>query len=150
MTNPTGLCKCGCGQRTGLSLFTRTALGRRAGEPADYVRGHNATHQKTRIDPFAGRTVAGENGCIEWTGARLPSGYGHLHWMGDLHRAHRLRWLLEHGPIPDGMYVCHSCDNRPCVNIEHLFLGTAADNNRDCVAKGRWRTGPRRRVSDGI
>lgn len=51
--------------------------------------------------------------------------------------AHRLAWTLFHGPIPDGMLVCHRCDVRPCFNPEHLFLGTAQDNTDDMIAKGR-------------
>lgn len=52
-------------------------------------------------------------------------------------RTHRLAWQLANGPIPIGMFVCHHCDNPPCCNPEHLFLGTALDNNRDRHEKGR-------------
>lgn len=51
--------------------------------------------------------------------------------------AHRLAWIEAHGPIPKGLCVCHRCDNRRCINVEHLFLGTTRDNARDCWAKGR-------------
>lgn len=51
--------------------------------------------------------------------------------------AHRWAWIDANGPIPDGMFVCHQCDNPSCVRPEHLFLGTLADNNRDMFAKGR-------------
>jgi len=79
--------------------------------------------------------------CIEWAGARTSSGYGCRRQQGKLVYLHRLAWEDAHGPIPAGMFVCHRCDNPPCYNVEHLFLGTAADNNRDMYAKGRGRHG---------
>jgi hypothetical protein len=75
------------------------------------------------------------DGCWEWTGARLPSGYGYL-WNGAAREyAHRFAWRLEHGPIPPGLEVRHRCDNRACVR--HTLLGTHAENMADMVARGR-------------
>ena len=56
---------------------------------------------------------------------------------GTFWRAHRFAWYEANGPIPDGLLVLHKCDNPPCINVEHLFLGTHADNVADMVAKGR-------------
>lgn len=58
-------------------------------------------------------------------------------------RSHRAAWELTHGPVPDGLFVLHRCDNPPCCNPAHLFLGTRGDNNRDARAKGRHVHGER-------
>lgn len=79
-------------------------------------------------------------GCWEWSGLRSARGYGRF--GHDSRRAHRIAWELTFGPVPDGLLVCHTCDNPPCIRPEHLFLGTDADNARDMVAKGRGRYGP--------
>ncbi len=84
------------------------------------------------------KQVAG--GCIEWQGARLSAGYGKTGAGGRGGKTlltHRVAYELTHGPIPDGMFVCHHCDNPPCVNVDHLFLGTHEDNTRDKMDKGR-------------
>jgi hypothetical protein len=78
----------------------------------------------------------GPNGCWEWTGPRAGKGYGRVH-VGRTWAAHRYAWFLTNGPIPEGLFVCHHCDNPPCCNPAHLFVGTATDNVRDCVRKGR-------------
>ena len=81
--------------------------------------------------------VVTEAGCWEWVGSRTPKGYGKVHFKGRTKRAHRISYELAHGPIPNGLTVCHTCDNPPCINPAHLFLGTNADNRRDMMAKGR-------------
>lgn len=83
--------------------------------------------------------------CFEWHGAKVVSGptrkYGKLWFSGRLELFHRVIWMIMRGPIPDGSCVLHSCDNPPCGNPEHLFLGTALDNSYDKVAKGRQTKG---------
>ena len=75
--------------------------------------------------------------CIEFTGYRARNGYGQKWWNGKLNYAHRLAWENKYGKIPMGMLVLHSCDNPPCVNTDHLFLGTHLDNLLDAQSKGR-------------
>lgn len=85
---------------------------------------------------FWARVQQGD-GCWEWTGFRDPKGYGRFQFEGRPMGVHRLSWLLHHGPIPAGLHVLHRCDNPPCVNPDHLWLGTNDDNIADRHAKGR-------------
>lgn len=79
-----------------------------------------------------------ETGCWEWIGARHRQGYGQFYIDGKILLSHRVAWMLRHGSMPTPeQKVCHRCDNPRCVNPDHLFLGSQADNARDCVAKGR-------------
>jgi len=93
---------------------------------------------------FWSKTVVVAGGCIEWRGAAQAGGYGNFYHDGRLKRATHVAWELAYGPLPEvpgadfrGTCVCHRCDNPCCVNFEHLFLGSHADNMRDMDAKGR-------------
>jgi hypothetical protein len=86
---------------------------------------------------FWAKVVVHPGGCWEWRGRRMPKGYGKLNRGTKTVYAHRLAFELRNGPIPDGLYVLHKCDNPPCINPDHLFLGTQADNVRDRDTKGR-------------
>lgn len=88
------------------------------------------------MDRFWSR-VDKDGACWEWAGARHPQGYGVFSAGGRSLRAHRFAFQLANGPIPEGMFVLHSCDNPPCVNPAHLRLGSHADNMRDMSARRR-------------
>lgn len=97
-------------------------------------------------DRLFGRVVKTSSGCWEFTGPKRKGGYGALSSGGTEGRqllAHRAAWTLTNGPIPDGLFVLHHCDNPPCCNPDHLFLGTLKDNTADARAKGRLYSGPR-------
>lgn len=134
-----GICSVdGCarpaGRRSGMCAPHRDRLSRTGKMPTGPVR--------VRLSgPFEERfwaKVDKGDGCWEWTGGRANRGYGHVEPVrGQNRSAHRVSWELTNGPIPDGLWVLHRCDNPPCVRPSHLFLGTHADNMRDMEAKGR-------------
>lgn len=104
-----------------------------------YYGNYNASsiYDRTPEDILRQNTVTLDNGCIFWTGARSSFGYGNLSFKGKSYKAHRFAWETFLGEIPDGLFCCHHCDNPPCCNVSHLFLGTPKDNSDDMVYKGR-------------
>ncbi len=83
--------------------------------------------------------VRQQNDCWVWIGAKDTYGYGAITFKGHQWRTHRLMWYLTYGNIPEGMCVLHHCDNPPCVNPDHLWLGTHTENMQDSSKKGRKR-----------
>lgn len=99
--------------------------------PKAGVTFHDRVREKTVIDDATG--------CHNWMGHKNQDGYGRI-WRGDgLVFIHRSLWQDRHGPIPEGMKVCHTCDNPACLNDEHHFLGTQTENIADMDRKGRRR-----------
>lgn len=115
-------------QRYGLSL------GRKVG-PAAWVA--------KSIEIFPSRFWAkvdasgGSDACWPWTGSKKEKGYGQVSRNNRQQRVHRVAYEFHNGPIPAGLFVCHSCDNPPCCNPKHLWLGSASDNSADMRNKGR-------------
>lgn len=93
-------------------------------------------------EEFWSKVLKDENGCWEWLGYINPYGYGIAGFRTKLWPAHRLAWFFTYGDIPTGLKICHKCDNRKCVRIDHLWLGTQADNVADMIAKNRKRSLP--------
>jgi hypothetical protein len=82
--------------------------------------------------------AGGSNECHLWIGTTVGHGHGQVRRPGGKRdMAHRVAWEMVNGPVPPGMWVLHKCDNPPCVNPAHLYIGNHADNTRDMVARGR-------------
>lgn len=103
------------------------------------------------LERIMSRRHFAESGCHEYTGYIHPLGYGELIFKGKMWKVHRLVWVALKGPIPSWprAVVLHSCDNRKCINPDHLSLGTQQENIRDCVTKGRQASARKTHCSRG-
>lgn len=142
-----GFCECGCGHATALVRGTDRNKGDIKGQPRRFILGHSFPRRVIPLHARFWSKVRVTSGCWEWMSRRNSAGYGQL-YMSEAGRrktwrAPRVAWLLSHGPIPPGLFVLHRCDNPPCVNPDHLFLGNTMDNAQDMMAKGRGPSGER-------
>jgi hypothetical protein len=132
-----GYCQCGCGAYVG--FWERNHRDQIKGNPKSFRKGHqNRVNKRPLAERFWERVdVAGPDDCWEWKLSCFESGYGQWKVKPKNLRVHRVAYELSKGEIPDGLYVCHTCDNPPCCNPNHLWLGSNTDNQRDCIEKGR-------------
>jgi len=92
---------------------------------------------KPAIERFEEKVEVIPDGCHVWMASLNSTGYGNFRFDGKMALAHRVSYMLYVNQIPNNLHVLHKCDNPCCVNPDHLFLGTQADNNNDCINKGR-------------
>lgn len=134
---PYGYCQCGCGRKTRIAEKNFYHRGVLKGQPNRFVHGHGRVprprEQRWRVEDRGYETPCH----ISTYTATSTGGYAYEKVRGRKVLAHRVAWMEAHGPIPDGLDVCHHCDVPNCRNVDHLFLGTHAENMADMVRKGR-------------
>jgi len=120
-------CECGCGEKNTRKEYT-------------YRQGHSPKENQSLFARLISKTEYDNGDCWEWKGKHIPAGYGRISYKGTEGYVHRYSYVEFVGEIPENQHVCHHCDNPPCWNPDHLFVGTHQDNMIDKSKKGRtWR-----------
>jgi hypothetical protein len=160
------LCQCGCGKETNIATHTNKQRGAVKGQPCRFIPGHTGQKKKEivprlpqlckcgcgqeinthRSPHYKKRPVAERfwshvaiglpDECWEWQAARYKYGHGKTAISNHSIQAHRLAYELTYGTIPDGLLICHKCNNPPCCNPQHLYAGTYTDNMQDSIKAG--------------
>jgi HNH endonuclease len=139
----------------GSTTISQESRAKRPETPGNELRPTLTTQERfdAKVDKETSQTFWNGTRCHEWTAYIAPNGYGNFRLNKKTEYAHRMAWILKNGPIPDGLFVLHRCDNRKCVNTEHHFLGTFDDNMDDMGSKGRRAVGeklPQAKVTEEI
>lgn len=136
-----GFCHCGCGEKTRIATGNDRTRGFIKDQPLRFIVGHNGRLQefRTTAEAFWEKVkILSSDECWLWQGRVNEDGYGTATYLGKPYKSHRLSWILTNGEIDEeSIQVLHRCDNPPCCNFHHLFLGTHADNMKDMARKGR-------------
>lgn len=137
LLQPYGKCQCGCKKDVAIAKRSDGKHLWRKGHPRRFLPGHYQQENDIARAFWKYCVPLGKNDCWQWQGNIGTNGYGRGSCGGKTFAAHRVSYELHRGSIPDGMMVLHKCDNPTCINPDHLFLGTDADNMQDKIEKGR-------------
>lgn len=127
--------------------YTRLRI---TGDPLKVKKNNRPSFRTIEETFFDGVRINSDTECLNWIKHKSHFGHGRLHFGSKYYGAHRFSYEYFIGKIPNGLCVCHKCDNPSCVAPSHLFLGTKADNNKDCYQKGRYRNVPSDNPIKGI
>lgn len=127
-------CKCECGNET---IVEGNSLKIGKTQSCGCIKSIKSKDYLDKIKKRIGNSIDLEGECWRWTKTICKSGYGQISYRSSREYAHRVSYIVHKGEIPDGLHVCHTCDNKWCVNPDHLWVGTQKDNAQDMVMKNR-------------